>query len=155
MDLDHKVRVRVERSSKVSLTHPSHSRHIFDGEMAGACTDILQGPYSIFSLRNYIQRRAGEAKKYLRCAFWRVLFAYVCLGHPLEKLVVSAFLDYKSLKCLLVETTKVCSVCAFSLQKFVASAFCHYKSVKCPLFETTKVCRVCAFSLQKFVVSAF
>ena len=123
--------------------------------MAGVCTDILQGPYSIFSLQNYIQRRAGEAKKFPRCTFWGVLFTYVCLGHPLEKFVVSPFLDYKSLKCLLVETTKVCSVCSFSLQKFVVSAFCHYKSVECPLFETKKVCRARAFSLQKFVVSAF
>ena len=69
LDLHYIVRVRVERSSKVSLIHPSHSRHIFDGEMAGVCTDILQGPYSIFSLRNYIQRRAEEAKKYPRCTF--------------------------------------------------------------------------------------
>ena len=96
LNFHYKVRVRFKRSSKVSLSHPSHSRHIFDGEMAGVCTDILQGPYSIFSLRNYIQRRAGEAK--------------ICLGHPLEKFVVSAFLDYKSFKCPLFETTKVCSV---------------------------------------------
>ena len=69
LDLHYEVKVRVERSSKVGLTHPSHSRHIFDREMPGVCTDILQGPYSTFSLRNYIQRRAGEAKKYPRCAF--------------------------------------------------------------------------------------
>ena len=133
LNFHYKVRVRVKRSSKVSLTHPSHSRHIFDGEMAGVCTDILQRPYSIFSLRNYIQRRAGEAKKYPRCAFWRFLFTNVCLGHPLEKFVVSAFLDYKSSKCPLFETIKVCRVCAFLLQKFVVSAF----------------------SLLKFKVSAF
>ena len=59
----------ISMSSKVSLTHPSHSRHKFEGEMAGVCMDILQGPCSIFSLRNYIQRRAGEAKKYSRCTF--------------------------------------------------------------------------------------
>ena len=69
LDLHYEVKVRVERSSKVRLTHPSHSRHIFDREMVGVYTDILQGPYSTFSLRNYIQRRAGEAKKYPRCAF--------------------------------------------------------------------------------------
>ena len=69
LDVHYEVKVRVKRSSKVSLTHPSHSRQIFDREMAGICRDILQGPYSIFSLRNYIQRRAGEAKKYPRCAF--------------------------------------------------------------------------------------
>ena len=45
---------------KVSLTHPSHSRHIFDGEIAGVCTETLQGPYSIFSFRNFIQGRAAE-----------------------------------------------------------------------------------------------
>ena len=101
--------------------------------MAGVCTDILQGPYSIYSLRNYIQRRAGEAKKCPRCAFWRFLFTNVCLGHPLEKFVVSAFLDYKSLQCPLFETTKVCRV----------------------RFFTTKVCSVRFLRLQKFVVSAF
>ena len=39
------------------------------GEMAGVCTEILQGPFSTFSLRDFIQRGAAEAKKYLRCAF--------------------------------------------------------------------------------------
>ena len=61
LDLHYKIRVRVKRSSKVSLTHPSHSRHIFDGEIAGVCTETLQGPYSIFSFRNFIQGRAAEA----------------------------------------------------------------------------------------------
>jgi len=42
---------------------------IFDAEMAGVYTEILQGPYSIFSLRNFIKRRAAEAKKYPRCPF--------------------------------------------------------------------------------------
>jgi len=31
-----------QRSSKVSLTHASHSRQIFDGEMAGVYTEIFQ-----------------------------------------------------------------------------------------------------------------
>ena len=91
------------------MPHPSHSRQIFDGEMVGVYREILQGPNSIFSLRNFIQRRAAEAKKYTRCAFLRFLFTYVCLGHPLEKLVVSAFLDYKSVVCAFL-ITKVCSV---------------------------------------------
>ena len=60
---------------------------------------------------------------YPRCAFQRFLFTYLCLSHPLEKFVVSTFLDYKSLKCLLVETTKVCGLCLLSLQKFEVSAF--------------------------------
>ena len=110
--LNFHYKVRVKRSSKVSLTHPSHSRHIFHGEMAGVCSDILQRPYSIFSLRNHIQRRAGEAKKYPRCAFWRFLFTNVCLGHPLEKFVVVRFLRLQKFV-----------VCAFSLQKFQVSAF--------------------------------
>jgi len=57
LDSYYKVRVRVERSSKGSLPHPPHSRQIFDGEMAGAYTEILQRPYSIFSLRNFIKRK--------------------------------------------------------------------------------------------------
>jgi hypothetical protein len=68
-DLGYKVRVRVKRSSKVSLPHPSHSRQIFDGEMAGGSAEILQGPYSILSLRNFYRRRTAEAEKYPRCAF--------------------------------------------------------------------------------------
>jgi hypothetical protein len=37
--------------------------------MAGVYTEILQGLHLIFSLRNFIQRRAAEAKKYPRCTF--------------------------------------------------------------------------------------
>ena len=81
-----------------------------------------------FSLRNYIQRRAGEAKKYPRWAFWRTLFIYVCQGHPLEKFVVSAFLDYKSLKCSLFSLQKFV-VRFLRLQKFVVSAFLDYKNL--------------------------
>ena len=69
LDLHYKFRVRVERSSKVSLSHPSHSRQIFDGEMSRVCIEMLQGPDFIFSLKNYRQRRAAEAKKYPICAF--------------------------------------------------------------------------------------
>jgi len=74
---------------KGHLTHPSHSRQIFDEEKAGVYTEILQGPYPIFSLRNFMQRKAVEAKKYPRCAFSRFLFTCVCLDHQLEKFVVS------------------------------------------------------------------
>jgi hypothetical protein len=72
--------------------------------------EVLQKTtYSIFSFRNFINRRAAEAKKYPRCMF---LFTYIYLGHPLEKFVVSAFF-----------TTKVCSVHLLRLQKFVESTF--------------------------------
>ena len=121
----------VKRSSKVSLHHPSHSRHIFDGKIAGVCTQTLQGPYFIFSLRNFIQGRAAEAKQYPRCAFQRFLFRYICLSHPLEKFVVSAFF-----------TTKVCSV-HFFITKFVVFTFQDYKSLQCSLCQTTKVGSVC------------
>ena len=149
----YKVRVKVKRSSKVSLPHPSHSGHIFHGEMAGVCTKILQGPCSIFRLRNFRQKGAAEATKYTRCAFQRFLFTYVCLGQPLEKLVLSTFL-----------TTKVCSVRFFKLQKLVVHFFTLQKFVvrffrlqklQCPLFETTRVCNVRFFGLQKLQCPLF
>ena len=48
--------------------HPIEGRY-FTGERAGVCTEILQRLFSTFSLRDFIQRGAAEAKKYLRCAF--------------------------------------------------------------------------------------
>ena len=81
------------------------------------------------------------------------------------KSLQSAFLDYKSSKCLLFETIKVCRVCAFLLQKFVVSAlsllkfkvsaFLDYKGLQGVRFFTTKVCSVRFLLLQKFTVSAF
>ena len=71
-------------------------------------SDILQGPYSIFSLRNFVQRRAAEAKKYTRCTFWRV---FICI--------------YLSRPC----TRRVCSVCFLKLQKVLLSAFLDYNSL--------------------------
>ena len=44
------------------LSNPFHSKHIFNGKMAVVHTEILQEPYSTYSLRNSIQRRAGEVK---------------------------------------------------------------------------------------------
>ena len=35
-----------------TLSHPFHSKHIFIGKMAVVYTEILQEPYSTFSLRN-------------------------------------------------------------------------------------------------------
>jgi len=48
---------------------PIHSRQISDGEMVGVCREILQEPYSIFGFRNFIHRRAAQAKTHQRCAF--------------------------------------------------------------------------------------
>ena len=44
------------------LSHPFHSKHIFNGKMAVVHTEILQEPYSTFSLRNSNQRRAAEVR---------------------------------------------------------------------------------------------
>ena len=46
-----------------------HSRQISHGKMVGVCREILQEPYSIFGLRNFLHRRAAQAKTHLRCAF--------------------------------------------------------------------------------------
>jgi len=48
-----------------STTHP---KQISDGEMVGVCREILQEPYSIFGSRNFIHRRAAQAKTHPRCA---------------------------------------------------------------------------------------
>jgi len=100
LDLDYKGCIHTTKLGlglKGHLAHPSHSRQIFDEEKAGVYTEILQGPYHIFSLRNSMQRKAVEAKKYPRCAFSRFLFTCVCLDHQLEKLCSVRFFHYKSL----------------------------------------------------------
>jgi len=64
-DLDYKGWIHTTKLGlglKGHPAHPSHSRQVFDEEKAGVYTEILQGPYPIFSLSSSMQRKAVEAK---------------------------------------------------------------------------------------------
>ena len=79
--------------------------------------------YSNFGLRNFIHRRVAQAKNLPKVRILEI-FVYIYLSRPsirkvcsicflrLQKSVMSAFWDYKSLH---FETTKICDVCFLGL----------------------------------------
>ena len=127
LDLHSKVKVRVERSSKVSPTHPSHSGQVFDGEMAGVCTDILQTIFH-FQFEELYMEESSRGQKVSKVHIFMIL-VYRCLSRPQKACSVPLF-HYK-----------VCSVPFLRLEKFLVSTFFILQCV--------------LFSLQKFAVSAF
>ena len=44
------------------LSHPFHSKHIFNGKMAMVYTDILQEPYSTFSYEEFYPEESSRGK---------------------------------------------------------------------------------------------